>query len=224
MQAQKAVAQPDELVDFHHLRARRGLSQLEIEDQVIRITLEGCLLEFMKLHTQSTSDLTYAVTATLVTLSEAKCARVSVRLVLHLLSAEILLNAWAAWVWPHLRRHCCLQVATDLQRATGTADADSADANRLNRVLQLTGRHDCRSSGAFSCSPCCTHTPAAAAVMLQQLVVGVVVRLQMPPSTLMEARLQYVVALLCMQPHCMRRCLCRPARVWHSAGHARTSQ
>jgi hypothetical protein len=28
------VAQPDELVDFHHLRARRGMSQLEIEDQV----------------------------------------------------------------------------------------------------------------------------------------------------------------------------------------------
>jgi len=62
----KAVAQPDELVDFHHLRARRGLTQLEIEDQV----------------------------------------------------------------------------ATDLQRATGTADADSADANRLNRVLQLTGFSD----------------------------------------------------------------------------------
>lgn len=57
------MAQPDELVDFHHLRARRGLTQLEIEDQV----------------------------------------------------------------------------ATDLQRATGTADAESADSNRLNRVLQLTG-------------------------------------------------------------------------------------
>ena len=57
------MAQPDELVDFHHLRARRGLTQLEIEDQV----------------------------------------------------------------------------ATDLQRATGTADADSADASRLSRVLQLTG-------------------------------------------------------------------------------------
>ena len=37
---------------------------------------------------------------------------------------------------------CCFrQVATDLQRATGTADADSADSNRLNRVLQLTGGH-----------------------------------------------------------------------------------
>lgn len=34
LQASKAVAQPDELVDFHHLRARRGMSQLEIEDQV----------------------------------------------------------------------------------------------------------------------------------------------------------------------------------------------
>ena len=34
VQAAKAVAQPDELVDFHHLRARRGMSQLEIEDQV----------------------------------------------------------------------------------------------------------------------------------------------------------------------------------------------
>lgn len=62
----KAVAQPDELVDFHHLRARRGLTQLEIEDQV----------------------------------------------------------------------------ATDLQRATGTADADTANHNRLNKVLQLTGFSD----------------------------------------------------------------------------------
>lgn len=69
------MAQPDELVDFHHLRARRGLTQLEIEDQV----------------------------------------------------------------------------ATDLQRATGTADADSADANRLNRVLQLTG-------ALRPCKLCCTES------------------------------------------------------------------
>ena len=31
------------------------------------------------------------------------------------------------------------EVANDLQRATGLADADAQDANRLNRVLQLTG-------------------------------------------------------------------------------------
>ena len=31
------------------------------------------------------------------------------------------------------------QVATDLQRATGLADTANTDANRLNRVLQLTG-------------------------------------------------------------------------------------
>ena len=31
------------------------------------------------------------------------------------------------------------EVATDLQRATGTADAGAGDATRLNRVLQLTG-------------------------------------------------------------------------------------
>ena len=30
-------------------------------------------------------------------------------------------------------------MANDLQRATGLADADAQDANRLNRVLQLTG-------------------------------------------------------------------------------------
>ena len=29
-----SVAQPDELIDFRHLRARRGLSQLEVEDAV----------------------------------------------------------------------------------------------------------------------------------------------------------------------------------------------
>ncbi len=29
-----SVAQPDELIDFHHLKARRGLSQLELEDEV----------------------------------------------------------------------------------------------------------------------------------------------------------------------------------------------
>ena len=31
------------------------------------------------------------------------------------------------------------EVATDLQRATGTADAGAGDSTRLNRVLQLTG-------------------------------------------------------------------------------------
>lgn len=34
MQEAKAQAQPDELIDFHHLKARRGMSQLEIEDEV----------------------------------------------------------------------------------------------------------------------------------------------------------------------------------------------
>jgi coatomer subunit beta len=28
------VAQPDELIDFHHLKARKGMTQLEIEDEV----------------------------------------------------------------------------------------------------------------------------------------------------------------------------------------------
>ncbi|DBB17526.1 hypothetical protein WJX82_003794 [Trebouxia sp. C0006] len=30
----QSQAQPDELIDFHHLKARRGMSQIEIEDQV----------------------------------------------------------------------------------------------------------------------------------------------------------------------------------------------
>lgn len=34
VQDSQAQAQPDELIDFHHLKARRGMSQLEIEDQV----------------------------------------------------------------------------------------------------------------------------------------------------------------------------------------------
>ena len=34
MQDSQSQAQPDELIDFHHLKARRGMSQLEIEDQV----------------------------------------------------------------------------------------------------------------------------------------------------------------------------------------------
>lgn len=34
LQDSQAQAQPDELIDFHHLKARRGMSQLEIEDQV----------------------------------------------------------------------------------------------------------------------------------------------------------------------------------------------
>lgn len=63
MQSVKAAAQPDELIDFSHLKARRGLSQLELEDEV----------------------------------------------------------------------------ASDLQRATGLADSESADASRLSRVLQLSG-------------------------------------------------------------------------------------
>lgn len=34
LQDSHSQAQPDELIDFHHLKARRGMSQLEIEDQV----------------------------------------------------------------------------------------------------------------------------------------------------------------------------------------------
>lgn len=30
----KSISQPDDLIDFVHLKARRGLSQLEIEDEV----------------------------------------------------------------------------------------------------------------------------------------------------------------------------------------------
>lgn len=28
------MAQPDELIDFHHLKSRRGMSQMELEDEV----------------------------------------------------------------------------------------------------------------------------------------------------------------------------------------------
>jgi len=42
------------------------------------------------------------------------------------------------------------EVATDLQRATGTADAGAGDSTRLNRVLQLTGAAgDCMLSSKF---------------------------------------------------------------------------
>ncbi len=33
-QDSKSVTQPDELIDFIHLKSRRGLSQLELEDEV----------------------------------------------------------------------------------------------------------------------------------------------------------------------------------------------
>jgi coatomer subunit beta len=62
----KSSAQPDELIDFHHLKARRGMTVMEVEDAV----------------------------------------------------------------------------ATDLQRATGIADADGAASTKHNRVLQLTGLSD----------------------------------------------------------------------------------
>lgn len=34
LQDVRDTAQPDELIDFHHLKARRGMSQLELEDEV----------------------------------------------------------------------------------------------------------------------------------------------------------------------------------------------
>ena len=43
------------------------------------------------------------------------------------------------------------EVATDLQRATGTADAGAADSTRLNRVLQLTGLHACSDNAPSVC-------------------------------------------------------------------------
>ena len=50
------------------------------------------------------------------------------------------------------------EVATDLQRATGLADTANIDANRLNRVLQLTG-----SAGPLSHMFCsCKKTRCAA--------------------------------------------------------------
>jgi len=33
-QDKQAMAQPDELIDFHHLKSRRGMSQMELEDEV----------------------------------------------------------------------------------------------------------------------------------------------------------------------------------------------
>ena len=33
-QDSKSVTQPDELIDFIHLKSRRGLTQLELEDEV----------------------------------------------------------------------------------------------------------------------------------------------------------------------------------------------
>ena len=34
LQDSKSVTQPDELIDFIHLKSRRGLTQLELEDEV----------------------------------------------------------------------------------------------------------------------------------------------------------------------------------------------
>lgn len=79
----KTVSQPDDLIDFQHLKSRKGMSQLELEDEV----------------------------------------------------------------------------TSDLARATGLAEAAEADAKRLNRVLQLTGRLACDAAGAGPCTalePCLT--------------------------------------------------------------------
>ena len=80
-QGEKTASQPDELIDFAHLKARQGLSQLELEDEV----------------------------------------------------------------------------ATDLQRATGLANAEAADGAGLNRVLQLSGapRAAARAPQTAACAGAC---------------------------------------------------------------------
>ena len=90
LQGSAITAQPDEQIDFSHLKSRRGLTQLELEDEV----------------------------------------------------------------------------ASDLQRATGIADTANTDANRLNRVLQLTGRPS-QLPSCPQCGGCCIFISTSVTARMQ---------------------------------------------------------
>ena len=128
MQSTSKAAQPDELIDFAHLKARSGLSQLELEDEVA-------------------TDLQRATG--LANADGADASR---------LSRVLQLSGAICPAPATIEQVCPIQV--DLLRVDGLANADGADASRLSRVLQLScgpvvGEHvSATCTGPFVSKPC----------------------------------------------------------------------
>ena len=94
------------------------------------------------------------------------------------------------------------EVANDLQRATGLADVDAQDANRLNRVLQLTG-----AAPSPPCSECASRLTSI--VVCEKRMYG----MHWPES---NAPITLVLSCSSMDP--------RPAPVWmHDTGRPMAS-
>lgn len=131
----KDTAQPDELIDFHHLKARRGMSQLELEDEV-----QTDLQRATGLADTSNADSTRLNRILQLTgMHFANVARIQCKT--QPVSSSCRFQSWSCWIvqWD----------ADDLQRATGLADTSNAVSTRLNRILQLTGTQ------RIPCQSCC---------------------------------------------------------------------
>ncbi len=76
-QDKQAMAQPDELIDFHHLKSRRGMSQLELEDEVATDLQKATGL--VDTHTIDSSHLNRVLqlTGSLLPLGVCFCGRIN---------------------------------------------------------------------------------------------------------------------------------------------------
>lgn len=114
-----SVAQPDDLIDFYHLKSRKGLSQVELEDEVVRRATR-LLAARSGLRLRPPGPRSPAPCAA------ARASRVGG------LSAD----------GAGRLRFPSLQQATDLARATGFGAQLDGGLKKLNRMLQLTGFSD----------------------------------------------------------------------------------
>lgn len=118
-QKAKAVAQPDELIDFHHLKMRKGLSKVELEDRCGRWWCG----HGQRQGRQRLSSLGWYQRRTVHACNSWRTSGLTIYNPL-----------------PHSSLPG--SVASDLARATGLADAAAAASNRLNKIVQLTGFSD----------------------------------------------------------------------------------
>ena len=127
-QKAKAVAQPDELIDFHHLKMRKGLSKVEVEDRWVLVAwLMGLVAAAAAVRPGSWDGQRRAGQG----MGGDRCESGWLPRYIPRLASPVPAT-------PRPRR----SVASDLARATGLADAAAAASSRLNKIVQLTGFSD----------------------------------------------------------------------------------
>ncbi len=141
----RTAAQPDDLIDFVQLKARKGLSQLEIEDAVTEgecVGEGGCSRCCVCLLVCAPCLFAWNLPAIVVLGDRAGPLQMSPH-VARSVPCNSQLNCTQARSYFIVCVHVHFAATPpDLARATGHAEAVDAASKRLNRVLQLTGFSD----------------------------------------------------------------------------------